>query len=72
MPTTTQSPPSSPMGNTTAAMIIMAEGTQLQRRERRTQRRHRQGMVGMNLMDHVAFERPDDGDEFDEPQVTGG
>ena len=69
MPTTTQTPHGSPGGNTTEALIMMAEGTQLPSRGSRTQSRRRQGMVGMNLMEHVLFERPDDGDEFDEPNV---
>jgi len=68
MPDATQLPPGSPGGNTTEALIMMAEGTQLQRRERRTRSRHQPEMEGRRLMDHVAFED----DKPDEPLVTGG
>ena len=72
MPTTNQSQPWFAWRNTTEALIMMAKGTQLPPRGSRTQSRHQPEMEGRRLMDHVAFERPDDGDEFDEPEVTGG
>jgi len=69
MPDTSQSPPSSPMGNSVEAWNMMDQNRRLQRGSR-TQERRQLWMECRCLMDHVAFE--EEGDEPDEPQVTGG
>jgi len=71
MPDTPQSPRPSP-GKNGAAANATRDSYMQQPHVSRTRSRYQPEMECRCLMDHVGFERPDDGDEFDEPQVTGG